>query len=427
MKPTFHSGKTTVRTVAVAGALCGLLIVSATAQAQTARKWASERTLMVEAEVATAGVKDPRVLAAMKATPRHEFVPADVRAYAYYDMALPIGQGQTISPPFVVGSMTQQLAPEPTDRVLEIGTGSGYQAAILSPLVKEVYTIEIDPVLAERAQKTFQKLKYKNVELKQGDGYQGWAEHAPFDKIIVTCSPEKIPKPLVDQLREGGRLIIPLGQRFQQTLYVMAKEDGKLQVQSREPTFFVPMTGHADALRTASDEGPMTPLANGDFETMLEPGKPAGWYYLRQAAIIDDKSPATGEHYIRFRNLVPGRNAQALQAVGVDGSRASQLVVDLWVKARELSPATAEAPGARLVVSFFDSNRAPIGQQSAGPWSGTFDWQRRSARLRVPPEARTAIVGLGLLGTTGEMSCDQVAIRVAAERSAVTPAALQSR
>ena len=162
-------------------------------------------------EVASAGIKSPAILAVMRTVPRHEFVPADVRRYAYLDMALPIGEHQTISPPFVVAYMTQKLDPQPTDKVLEIGTGSGYQAAVLSPLVKDVYTIEIVEPLGERARQTFKRLGYKNVHTKIGDGYQGWAEHAPFDKIIVTCSPEKVPAPLVEQLHEGGRMVIPVG------------------------------------------------------------------------------------------------------------------------------------------------------------------------------------------------------------------------
>ncbi len=400
-----------VLTLAVAG------LVSR-ASAQTARQWSAQRLLMVESEVAAAGVKHAGVLAAMRATPRHEFVPSDVRPYAYMDMPLPIGQRQTISPPFIVASMTQQLDPRPSDRVLEIGTGSGYQAAILAGLVKEVYTIEIDSVLAQRAGETFRRLNYRTVHLKNGDGYQGWAEHAPFDKIIVTCSPEKIPRPLVEQLRDDGRMVIPIGERFQQTLYTMRKRDGQLVVESREPTFFVPMTGQAESLRTsAEDQEPITPIANGDFETMLAAGKPAGWYYLRQAAIVDGGRPE-GKRAIVFRNRVDGRNAQALQAIGVDGRRTSEMVVDLWVKAQQVSAAKGEAQGAVLVVNFFDDQRAPISQQSVGPFSGTFDWQRKSARLKVPPKATSAIVALGMLGVTGELTCDQVSVRGTGERTA---------
>ena len=162
---------------------------------------------MVARDVVAAGVTHPRVITALRRTPRHEFVPLAERRLAYFDMALPIGEQQTISPPFVVATMTAQLDPQPNDKVLEIGTGSGYQAAILAGVVGEVYTIEIHEPLARTATQTLSRLGYKNVHVKIGDGFQGWPEHAPFDKIIVTCSPEKVPQPLVDQLREGGRMV----------------------------------------------------------------------------------------------------------------------------------------------------------------------------------------------------------------------------
>ncbi len=170
-------------------------------------------------------------------------------------MALPIGNGQSISPPLVVANMTEQLDPQPADRVLEIGTGSGYQAAVLSPLVRDVYTIEIQEALGKRADALLQRLGYKNVHRRIGDGYQGWPEAAPFDKIIVTCSPEQVPPALVEQLREGGRLIVPVGERFQQNLYLFRKTDGKLVGQALEPTMFVPMTGNAERQRLVKPDG----------------------------------------------------------------------------------------------------------------------------------------------------------------------------
>src|SRR5262245_29327016 len=178
------------------------------------------RKKMVEDVILGTGIQHPTTVEAMRKTPRHEFVARQFRDKAYFDMSLPIGSGQTISSPYIVAFMTQALDPQPTDRVLEIGTGSGYQAAVLSPLVKEVYTIEIVPELGRQAERTLKRLKYKNVFVKVGDGFQGWPEHAPFDKIIVTCSPEDVPQPLVDQLQEGGLMVIPVGERYQQTLYL---------------------------------------------------------------------------------------------------------------------------------------------------------------------------------------------------------------
>src|SRR5262249_14748693 len=155
------------------------------------------------------GVTNPLVLASMRQVPRHEFVLTGYRKDAYFDTALPIGEKQTISPPYVVAYMTEVIDPRPQDRVLEIGTGSGYQAAVLANIVKEVYSIEIVESLGRSAAERLHRLKYNNVKTKVGDGYLGWPEHAPFDKIIVTCSPENVPKPLIDQLKEGGRLLVP--------------------------------------------------------------------------------------------------------------------------------------------------------------------------------------------------------------------------
>jgi protein-L-isoaspartate(D-aspartate) O-methyltransferase len=205
------------------------------------------REAMVREQLAAPGrdIRDPRVLDAMRRIPRHEFVPADLREMAYFDQPLPIGHGQTISQPYIVAFMSEALKPRAADRVLEIGTGSGYQAAVLAALVKEVYTIEIVEPLAKQATATLRRLGHKNVEVKAGDGYQGWAEHAPFDAVIVTCAPERIPEPLVQQLKEGGRMIIPVGPAHDQSLVLLEKKDGKVKRSSVLPVRFVPMTGKA--------------------------------------------------------------------------------------------------------------------------------------------------------------------------------------
>ena len=203
-----------------------------------------QRARMVAEQIAGRDVTDPRVLAAMREVPRHEFVPADSRSAAYDDSPLPIGHRQTISQPYIVAFMTEKLRPRPADRVLEIGTGSGYQAAILAKLVRDVYTIEIVKPLAARAAADLARLGFKNVHVKAGDGYEGWPEHAPFDAIIVTCAPDHIPKALVQQLKEGGRMVIPVGQEFgAQELYLMEKRGGEMKQQAVLPVRFVPMTG----------------------------------------------------------------------------------------------------------------------------------------------------------------------------------------
>jgi protein-L-isoaspartate(D-aspartate) O-methyltransferase len=207
---------------------------------------ASARQRMVQEQLAPRGIHDERVLAAMRKVPREEFVPSDAREFAYTDQPLPIGYDQTISQPFVVALMTEQLRPRPTDRVLEIGTGSGYQAAVLAELVADVYSIEIIEPLAKRAEATLQRLSYKNVHVRPGDGYKGWPDAAPFDAIIVTCAPDHVPQPLVEQLKETGRMVIPVGGRFEQQLYLLEKQNGQLRQRAVEPVRFVPMMGEAE-------------------------------------------------------------------------------------------------------------------------------------------------------------------------------------
>jgi protein-L-isoaspartate(D-aspartate) O-methyltransferase len=206
---------------------------------------ASERQRMVQEQLMSRGIHDKRVLTAMSKVPREEFVPQNSRGGSYTDQPLPIGYDQTISQPYVVAFMTEHLRLQPGDRVLEIGTGSGYQAAILAELVAEVYTIEIIEPLAKRAEATLQRLGYKNVHVKAGDGYKGWPDHAPFDAITVTCAPDHVPQPLIDQLKEGGRMIIPVGGFGDQELYLLEKKNGQLQRRAVLPVRFVPMTGEA--------------------------------------------------------------------------------------------------------------------------------------------------------------------------------------
>jgi protein-L-isoaspartate(D-aspartate) O-methyltransferase len=205
----------------------------------------AQRQRMVQQQLVTRGINDARVLAAMTKVPREEFVPPDSRTASYEDGPLPIGYAQTISQPYIVAFMTEQLRPKPNDRVLEVGTGSGYQAAILAELVSEVYSIEIVEPLAKNAEATLQRLGCKNVHVKIGDGYKGWPEAGPFDAIIVTCAPDKVPQSLVDQLKDDGRMVIPVGDRFVQQLYLLEKKNGQLKQSATLPVRFVPMTSEA--------------------------------------------------------------------------------------------------------------------------------------------------------------------------------------
>jgi len=203
-----------------------------------------KRKNMVEHDIKDRGIRDKKVLEVMGNIPRHLFVDDSLKDKAYEDHPLPIGEGQTISQPYVVALMTEYLKLKPTDRVLEIGTGSGYQAAVLAEIVKEVYSIEIRKGLADKAEVRLKELGYKNVKVKYGDGYFGWEEHAPFDAIIITAAANHVPPPLIKQLRENGRLIIPLGSTvYFQTLTLATKKGGELVLDQLTPVAFVPMTG----------------------------------------------------------------------------------------------------------------------------------------------------------------------------------------
>jgi protein-L-isoaspartate(D-aspartate) O-methyltransferase len=232
-------------------AVAALLLAAAPPERSSEARFAAERERMVQTVdslAAGAGVRgvrriDRRVLDAMRSVPRHRLVPAGYEAVAYADRPLPIGQGQTISQPFIVALMTHLLAPRPDHVVLEVGTGSGYQAAILSRLVARVYSIEIVPQLAERAAARLDALGYGNVVVRQGDGYAGWPEHAPFDGIIVTAGAERIPAPLLAQLKPGGRMVIPLGPSHDQQLVLITRSpQGRIRQEALLPVRFVPFT-----------------------------------------------------------------------------------------------------------------------------------------------------------------------------------------
>jgi len=201
------------------------------------------RENMVKNQIEARNVYNSATLRAMRTVPRHEFVPSDMRAYAYEDRPLAIGNGQTISQPYIVAFMTSVIKPRPEYKVLEIGTGSGYQAAVLAEIVSEVYTIEIIPALAEEAEKKFKALNYQNIHTRVGDGYHGWPEEAPFDAIVVTAAPDKIPAPLIEQLKEGGKLVIPVGPKYSvQSLQLVTRKNGKTTTTNLFPVRFVPFT-----------------------------------------------------------------------------------------------------------------------------------------------------------------------------------------
>jgi len=240
-----HATPRLLAPAAIALAMVAWALVDAPAQEPAPDPTAAARRKLVQQHMVERGIKDPRVLEAFRTVPRHKFLPPENRRLAYDDESIPIGEGQTSTPPFDMAFMTEALEPKPTDKVYEVGTGSGYQASILGQLVKDVYSVEIHRPLGERAAQVIRELGYTNVHTRVGDGYEGWPEAAPFDAIIVTCAPTKVPSPLVAQLKEGGRLVIPIGGRFDQVVHLMIKKDGQLIDRQLRPTLFVPMTGKA--------------------------------------------------------------------------------------------------------------------------------------------------------------------------------------
>jgi len=215
-----------------------------TSAAASADPFQKERLEMVDRQIAGRGIEDPRLLEALRQVPRHAFVPEEYRGQSYADHPLPIGYGQTISQPYVVALMTELLEIDPGERVLEVGTGSGYQAAVLAEMDAEVYTVEIIPELARRAEQDLQEQGYGQVQVKNADGYFGWKEYAPYEKIIVTAAPDHLPQPLIQQLDENGKLVIPIGPiGAVQTLWLFQKVEGELESLNLGPVKFVPLTG----------------------------------------------------------------------------------------------------------------------------------------------------------------------------------------
>jgi protein-L-isoaspartate(D-aspartate) O-methyltransferase len=367
------------------------------------------RNKMVSEYIAREGITNQRVLTSMRQVPRHEFVDRAQRPNAYNDSSLPIGHKQTISPPFVVAYMTQTLDPQPDDRVLEIGTGSGYQAAVLSNLVKEVYSIEIVEPLGRQAAERLKRLKYDNVTTKVGDGYLGWEEHAPFDKIIVTCSPESVPQPLVDQLRDGGKLLVPLGERYQQVFYLYEKKDGKLVSNKLISTLFVPMTGKSEDQRKVLPDPLHPKILNSGFEEDTDDdGHADHWHHQRLVTLLSDGA-AEGKRCVLFTATEPGRLAQGLQATAIDGTKIGSLQLSLQYKIEATKAGSESHEQPALMLHFYDDNRRMFETIVVGPWIGTTDgWRTANKTVTVPPKTREMIVRIGLNGGTGKLWLDDI-------------------
>jgi len=388
----------------------GCLIVSQRSASAQKGDRREDRNRMVSEYIEREGITNQRVLASMRQVPRHEFCLPQSRNDAYVDAALPIGSKQTISPPFVVAYMTQTIDPQPEDRVLEIGTGSGYQAAVLSNLVKEVYSIEIVKDLGKTAAERLARLKYTNVTTKVGDGYLGWEEHAPFDKIIVTCSPENVPKPLIEQLKEGGRLLIPLGERYQQVFHQFEKKDGKLEEKTLISTLFVPMTGKSEDQRQIKPD-PLNPkVLNGNFEEdENNDGYIDHWHYQRQLTLVDQNAPE-GSRCVLFEADDHTHLAQALQATAIDGTKIGSLQVRVKYKTENVVSGRESHEAASVIIHFYDENRKAFENVMFGPWAGTHDWEAATKSITVPIKAREMIVRIGLNGASGKLWLDDLSI-----------------
>jgi protein-L-isoaspartate(D-aspartate) O-methyltransferase len=387
-------------------------------------KWMVEYELLPQKNL-----DNETVIDVMKRVPRHRFVLPAYRRDAYHDRAIAIGESQTISPPYIVCYMTSKLSPKPTDKVLEIGTGSGYQAAVLSLLVDEVYTIEIVESLGKKADNLLRELGFDNVKVKIGDGYKGWAEAAPFDSIIVTCSPESIPEPLIEQLREGGRIIIPLGERYQQAFYLCTKVEGKLVKELLSPALFVPMTGEAEEKRKIQPDPKNPAIIGGDFEEVRKDGSPIGWHYSRNVSILSNQigdgniiaaKVPSGKFFARFTSTIPKNTnpkkqqppefSQILQGFPVDGKEIKTITINYFARGVDIVPLNGRAQTATGIIMLFDELRDQIAEIPICFVRGNFNWQNFNQTINIPPKTKEAILLIGLPTAFGILDIDNIKI-----------------
>jgi len=321
-----------------------------------------ERERLIRNVLIPGGIRDQRVLDSMGKTPRHEFVPPEYVRQAYLDIAIAIGESQTISSPFIVAQMTEALQTKATDKVLEIGT----------------------------------------VHCRIGDGFKGWPEEAPFDKIIVTCSPADVPKPLVDQLKEGGLMVIPVGERYQQMLYLMRKKEGKLEKEALTPTLFVPMTGDAEKNRKVQPDPTRPVLLNASFEepTIRDFHIP-GWYYQFGCQRAEDIEAPLGKFVAEFRGTDSQWPNMLLQGIPIDGRAVKKLKLGAWIKLEDVKVGRDREKSPSVAIQWFDANRNRIGYNYVGGFKGTRKWKLEEKVFQVPPETREAIVSIGMFGSEG--------------------------
>jgi protein-L-isoaspartate(D-aspartate) O-methyltransferase len=251
------------------------------------------------------------------------------------------------------------------------------------------------------------------VQVRTGDGYLGWKEAAPFDGIIVACSPERVPPPLIDQLREGGRIVIPLGAGYEQMIYVLTKTNGMMLRESVASTVFVPMSGRAEREREKPRSPTAPTLNNPSFESVLGGSlRPTGWYHQRQIRAMPAGGVPDGGRFALFENRSPGRTAETSQAIGLDGRRCRGLVISGWVKGDGIARGPGERERASIVLAFYNARREMIGAVATGDWEGTFGWRGFEETVEVPTAAREAVLRIGLCGATGSLSVDGLGMAV---------------
>lgn len=406
--PNLKSMQNIRNLVAMALSLMWLLSVQPVAAQSGLRELLEARRRMVSEEIEAQGIENERLLEAMREVPREQFLPLPKRKLAYLNVVVTFGDGQVILPPLVTAHLIEQLNPQKNDKVLVIGAGSGYSTALLSRMCREVDAVEIDPAIAKTAEEVFARLKFTNIKMRVGDGFEGWKEHAPYQRIIVECSPENVPQPLVDQLAEGGVLLVPVGDEFDQTMHLCQKENGKLTTLSLWPTLLLPMKGKAEELRSQSATPRDPALLNGGFEELVPSTKdvPASWAYVRQGRAIADSSCPEGSNSLSFINVTPGVAATALQAFPVDGKKISELAIACKIWGKEVRPGQNRQQLPRVEVRFFDEKRRLVGGDWMGGWNMTFDWVKKDHVFAVPRQAKFAVIRIGLGGAVGEIRFD---------------------
>ncbi len=281
---------------------------------------------------------------------------------------------------------------------------------MLSPLVKDVYSIEIVKELGEKATKVLHRLGYKNVHTKIGDGYQGWAEHAPVRQDHRHCSPENVPQPLIDQLTDGGLMIIPVGERYQQTLMRMRKKGDALEKEALRPTLFVPMTGAAEDARKIQAD-PAHPTRSMEISKSIHEDRRCARLVLQRGMVWNaDKHSPSGEHYVSFNNDEAGTPTTLLQGFAIDGEVVRKLKIAAFVRTQHVTVGQAADEWPAITIQFFDSKRERLALNWIGPFKGTFAWSEREKEFDVPINTKEAIISIGLFGAVGRVSFDNVRI-----------------